>query len=221
MSRTVKLRDIVVLGLLRESPRYGYEIKMIIDNVMSHVIDISSGSLYYGLKKLQERGLVEEASVEKIGKRPERSIYNITEEGQFYLDSELPRVIFPRSQPFFPLDLALYFFPFISKQEQARRLKMRLEYIKQVQKFFAKFQEELEEIVPPNQMFILKHRLQFIAMERKFIQEVYDRLVDVPAFELTAADQHEIKRELNTFKRNLKLETVLPEAADLMASATK
>ena len=61
---------------------------LIIDNVMSHVIDISSGSLYYGLKKLQERGLVEESSVEKIGKRPERLIYTITTEGQEYLDAE-------------------------------------------------------------------------------------------------------------------------------------
>src|SRR5210317_737627 len=110
MGRAVKLRDIVVLGLLRENPRYGYEIKMIIDNVMSHVIDISSGSLYYGLKKLQERGLVEEASVEKIGRRPERSVYNITAAGNKYLDDELPRVVFPRAQPYFPLDLALYFF---------------------------------------------------------------------------------------------------------------
>lgn len=220
MSRSVKLRDIVVLGLLRESPRYGYEIKMIIDNVMSHVIDISSGSLYYGLKKLQERGLVEEASVEKIGKRPERSIYNITNEGEAYLDTELPRVIFPRSQPYFPLDLALYFFPFIPKEEQARRLKMRLEYIKQVQKFFVKFQEDLEEIIPPNQMFILKHRLQFISMERKFIQEVYDRLIGGADYELAPGDQKEISRELSTFKRNLKLETVLPKAADLLSTVS-
>ena len=219
MSRTVKLRDIVVLGLLSENPRYGYEIKMIIDNVMSHVIDISSGSLYYGLKKLQERGLVEESSVEKIGKRPERSIYTITTEGQEYLDAELPRVIFPRAQPYFPLDLALYFFPFISKKEQARRLKMRLEYIKQVQKFFQKSQQELAQVVPPNQMFILKHRLQFIAMERKFIQEVCEKLIDASTYELTPADQKEITRELNSFKRNLKLETVHPEAADILTTA--
>ena len=218
MSRTVKLRDIVVLGLLSENPRYGYEIKMIIDNVMSHVIDISSGSLYYGLKKLQERGLVEESSVEKIGKRPERSIYTITAEGQEYLDAELPRVIFPRAQPYFPLDLALYFFQFIPEKEQARRLKMRLEYIKQVQKFFTKSQQDLEQIIPPNQMFILKHRLQFIAMERKFIQEVSEKLVDTSAYTLTSADQKEITRELNSFKRNLKLETVHPEAADILAT---
>jgi DNA-binding PadR family transcriptional regulator len=220
MSRTVKLRDIVVLGLLSENPRYGYEIKMIIDNVMSHVIDISSGSLYYGLKKLQERGLVEESSVEKIGKRPERSIYTITAEGQEYLDAELPRVIFPRAQPYFPLDLALYFFPFIPEKEQARRLKMRLEYIKQVQKFFLKSQQELEQIVPANQMFILKHRLQFIAMERKFIQEVSEKLVDASSYTLTTADQKEITRELNSFKRNLKLETVHPEAADILATTS-
>ncbi len=41
MSKSVKLRDLVVLGLLKENTRYGYEIKMIIDNVMSHVIDVS------------------------------------------------------------------------------------------------------------------------------------------------------------------------------------
>jgi DNA-binding PadR family transcriptional regulator len=74
VSRAIKLRDLVVLGLLREHPRYGYEIKMIIDHVMSHVIDVSSGSLYYGLKKLEERNLVEESAIEKVGRRPERSV---------------------------------------------------------------------------------------------------------------------------------------------------
>lgn len=218
MGANVKLRDLVVLGLLRENPRYGYEIKMIIDNVMSHVIDISSGSLYYGLKKLQERGYVEEDSVEKIGKRPERSIYKITGDGQDFLEEELPRVIFPRAQPYFPIDLALYFFQFIEPKEQMRRLKMRLEYIKQVQKMFTKALGDLEEVVPANQMFILKHRLQFISMERKFLQEVCDKLAEDDDYRLSAADQREIERELKSLKRNLKLETVLPEAGGILTT---
>lgn len=210
MSKSVKLRDLVVLGLLKESPRYGYEIKMIIDNVMSHVIDVSSGSLYYGLKRLQERGFVEESSVEKIGRRPERSVYKVTDAGLGYLDAELPRVVFPRSRPYFPLDLALYFFQFIDPEEQVRRLKMRNEYLKLSIDYVSELQVSLKERVPENQLFIFTHRIRYITMEMNFISEVIEKLTDV-SYELSKSDWYEIHREIEELKKQLKVEIILPD----------
>lgn len=214
MADSVKLRDLVVLGLLTQQPRYGYEIKMIIDNVMSHVIDISSGSLYYGLKKLLARRLVEEDSVEKIGRRPERSVYRITEAGKQFFAAELPRVVFPRSRPYFPLDLALYFFQFIDKDEQARRLKMRQEYLKLVAKLLKQIKSHSQDAAPPNQLFIFTHLLRYISMEQGFIKELLEQLVCQPDFKLSNADKFEITKEFEGFKKHLKVETVLQEMAE-------
>lgn len=221
MPDSVKLRDLVVLGLLTQQPRYGYEIKMIIDNVMSHVIDISSGSLYYGIKKLQQRGLVEEDSIEKIGRRPERSVYRITEPGKQFFSAELPRVIFPRARPYFPMDLALYFFEFMDKKEQARRLKMRLEYLKHLAKLLKQIKASSSSAAPDNQLFIFTHRLRYISMEQSFIKELLEHLVGQPDYQLNNADLYEIGQEFEAFKKHLKVETVLSDPAPAKAKPKK
>jgi DNA-binding PadR family transcriptional regulator len=208
VSRAIKLRDLVVLGLLREHPRYGYEIKMIIDHVMSHVIDVSSGSLYYGLKKLEERGLVQESAVEKVGRRPERSVYSITEEGNAFFADELPRVIFPQARPFFPLDLALYFFQFISAKEQARRLKMRKEYLQQSQSYLDDIAERFQKIAPRSHVYIVLHLKNYIVMEQQFIEQLLRELADHNAYQLDERDWREIKEELEEFKQRVRYETV-------------
>jgi len=212
MSKSVKLRDLVVLGLLKEQPRYGYEIKMIIDNVMSHVIDVSSGSLYYGLKRLQERGLVKEAAVEKIGRRPERSVYEITGAGLAYFESELPRVVFPRARPYFPLDLALYFFQFIDEVEQVRRLKMRREYLRMSIEYVTAMKNSVENRAPSHHLYIFTHRLRYITMEMNFISELLERLAKGD-YELTKQDIKEIKSEFEDLKKHLNVETILPDKA--------
>jgi len=208
MSRSIKLRDLVVLGLLREHPRYGYEIKTIIDHVMSHLIDVSSGSLYYGLKKLEERRLVEECSIEKVGRRPERSVYKITETGRSYFERELPRVIFPQARPFFPIDLALYFFQFIQPHEQTRRLKMRLAYLGEAQKYLAEMKERFKSVAPASHVLIVTHISGYIDMEKVFIKQLLSELADSKAYELDARDREEVQRELDEFKTRIKYETV-------------
>jgi DNA-binding PadR family transcriptional regulator len=208
VSRAIKLRDLVVLGLLREHPRYGYEIKMIIDHVMSHVIDVSSGSLYYGIKKLEERGLVQESAVEKVGRRPERSVYSITPRGNTYFVEELPRVIFPQARPFFPLDLALYFFQFIPGEEQSRRLKMRVEYLRLALGYLQEIEQRFREVAPRSHLYIVVHLRNYVVMEQQFIQQLLAELADGKAYELSERDKLEIGDELEDFKQRIRYETV-------------
>jgi DNA-binding PadR family transcriptional regulator len=208
VSRAIKLRDLVVLGLLREHPRYGYEIKMIIDHVMSHVIDVSSGSLYYGLKKLEERNMVEESAIEKVGRRPERSVYSITEEGNLYLADELPRVIFPQSRPFFPLDLALYFFQFIPEKQQTRRLKMRLEYLQLSLGYLEEIEHRFKQIAPQSHVYIVRHLMNYVVMEQQFISQLLTELANDEIYDLDERDWVEIREELEDFKQKVKYETV-------------
>ena len=76
---TVRL---VILGLLRERPLYGYEIKQIIEEHMSDWTSIAFGSIYFALDKLAEEKFVEKVEVEQEGKRPSRSVYQITSTGR-------------------------------------------------------------------------------------------------------------------------------------------
>ena len=212
MSKDVKIRDLVVLGLLSDNPRYGYEIKMIIDNVMSHIVDISSGSLYYGLKKLENNGFVRETGTERVGNRPERSVYEITDEGRRMLKRELPKVIFPHSRPIFPVNLGLYFFDAISPKEQCRRFLIKEAYLQKILDYHREVDEQTSADTPPRHRFIMRHTIMLIEMELAFCQEVFDNLVDRSLYELDDRDQEEIYDEFEKLKKSVHADQAIIES---------
>ncbi|MCC7478970.1 PadR family transcriptional regulator [bacterium] len=208
MPKATKMQELVVLGLLNEKPRYGYEIKMIIDNVMSHVIDVSSGSLYYALKKLREQGLVKETAVEKVGRRPERSIYEITELGQKAFSEDLPELIFPQARPFFPLDLALYFLPFVDPREQLRRVRLRLAYIALMIEYSSEIEDRFSSSAPPHHMMVLMHQRHYMFMERDYLTGLCQELEKHVSYDLSAADMQEVALAAKNYKARVRYEVV-------------
>lgn len=207
LGRPSNLRDLVVLGLLSEQPRYGYEIKMIIDHVMSHVIDISSGSLYYGIKKLQQNGHIEESTIEKVGRRPERSVYDITRSGRRYLQRELPNVIFPLATPVLPINLALYFFDKMTPKERMRRIKMRKEQLRCFRQHVLDLRKQYKDVATEWHMLINVHMEMFVKMEAEFLNHVIEYAGKVEDYDLTEDDLDEVMEEVDNFKKQLDYDT--------------
>ncbi len=71
----------VVLGLLANRARTGYELKKAIESQISHFWNESFGQLYPILNRLEEEGLAECKRVLSEG-RPLRKIYHLTEQGR-------------------------------------------------------------------------------------------------------------------------------------------
>jgi DNA-binding PadR family transcriptional regulator len=213
VEKITKLPELVVLGLLNEKPRYGYEIKTIVDHVMSHILDMTSGSLYYTLKKLREQELIEESGIEKIGRRPERSIYKITKRGKDLLDRDLAGLIFPHARPFFPVDTALYFYQFLDPKATARRIKMRQHYIDLLQGYIDELEQRYRSNAPEAHMFILEHHRRFNTMESQFLDDMRGKLVGVD-YELNDRDIAEVERELEDVKNRVRYETFLSGMAE-------
>jgi len=208
VDKPTKLPELVVLGLLNEKPRYGYEIKTVVDHVMSHIIDMTSGSLYYTLKKLREQELIEESGIEKIGRRPERSIYKITQKGKDLLDRDLPGLLFPHARPFFPVDAALYFFQFLDRKATARRIQMRLLYLQKMEGYSLDFEKHHAEDAPKAHLFIVKHYRMFNEMEVRFLHDLQKDLVN-EKYELNDRDIAEVEREFEEVKSRVHYETFL------------
>jgi len=213
MEKPTKLPELVVLGLLNEKPRYGYEIKTVVDHVMSHIIDMTSGSLYYTLKKLREQELIEESGIEKIGRRPERSIYKITKKGKDLLDRDLPGLVFPHARPFFPIDAALYFFQFLDRKATARRIQMRLLYLEKMRGYMTEFETAYSTNAPEAHMFIVSHHRQFNDMEAAYLKELQTKLVR-EKYELNDRDMAEVDREVEDVKSRIRYETFLGAGAE-------
>ena len=77
-----------LLGLLAESPKYGYEIKRQFEAAIGNAWSVSYGQLYPTLRRLSEQGWVTKRT-EPGKKAAEKNIYSITDKGRRKLDEWL------------------------------------------------------------------------------------------------------------------------------------
>lgn len=79
---------LLVLGVLRETELYGYEIAQRIRERSGAVISPGEGWLYPALHRLEEQGLLE-ATWRNGGPGPRRRYYRLTATGEHALDAQL------------------------------------------------------------------------------------------------------------------------------------
>lgn len=95
---------LLVLALLNMQPMSGYEIKgMLEQSDAQRWAGILPGSIYNALKKLEQAGYIEVASIEKSGHR-QKAIYRITTAGRSY-QRELLQETLRQSNVNYPTDL--------------------------------------------------------------------------------------------------------------------
>lgn len=73
--------DMLVLGLLRSGPKYGYQIIQEMKEKSAHIFCLKDGTLYPILYRLEDDGLVESRWSEHEGRKVPRKYYQITEKG--------------------------------------------------------------------------------------------------------------------------------------------
>jgi PadR family transcriptional regulator, regulatory protein PadR len=79
--------ELVVLSLLEDEPRHGYELARLIEDRSGGVLTFNFASLYATLYKLEERKWIQGRWVERAGQR-RRRYYRITAEGRDVLAAQ-------------------------------------------------------------------------------------------------------------------------------------
>ena len=79
--------ELVVLSLLEEEPRHGYDLAQLIEERSAGALTFNFASLYATLYKLEERRWIHGRWVEKSGQR-RRRYYKITAEGREILAAQ-------------------------------------------------------------------------------------------------------------------------------------
>jgi DNA-binding PadR family transcriptional regulator len=102
-------QELILLGLLRERPTHGYEIKKKINEILSLFAGVDLKSIYYPLRVLEQKGLVVKRK-NRPGRRPERFVYALTPKGESRFKELLNKSFLDFKRPQFSLDLSLYFF---------------------------------------------------------------------------------------------------------------
>lgn len=78
--------DMLVLKLLKEEPKYGYQMIQEMKEKSQGVFSLKDGTLYPILYRLEEEGLVKSKWLERDGKQVPRKYYEITQKGQGALE---------------------------------------------------------------------------------------------------------------------------------------
>jgi len=117
----------MILGLVQwMQPVHGYDVRR---ELLSWSADkwanVQPGSIYHGLRKLAEEGLLRTVSTEQVGARPARTTYEITDKGVAEFQSLLRGNWWNLSTPPDPFMAAFSFLPALPREETAAALRNR------------------------------------------------------------------------------------------------
>lgn len=119
--------ELAILGLLKEQPMHGYELRKQLSQKLGFFWTVSFGSLYPTLKRLEQRGVVE---MHAYGDKPsrKRQVYAITERGEReFLELLAESAVTTWEEDKFPLRLA--FFRYLKPEMRIRLLERRKVYL--------------------------------------------------------------------------------------------
>lgn len=134
-------REAAILGLLCESPLYGYTIEKIIEERgMRHWTDIGFSSIYYVLKRLESKMLIT-SSCEQQEDKPSRKVYTITDAGLGMMKRTVRSLLASHRRISSPFDLGIAHLPLIPEQDAVACMRERLaaldriiEHVRQIRK---------------------------------------------------------------------------------------
>ncbi len=161
-------QELLLLGLLREGPKHGYEIKSKIKQILSIFAGVDIKSIYYPLQILEKRGLVAKKAV-KPGKRPERLVYALTSKGEARFSELLSKSLLNLKRPQFSLDLSLYFLRYIEPAIACRRLQARLHMLHKISRGLEQMLQKASKTKTSSLGRILEHNLKLLNAESRFL----------------------------------------------------
>lgn len=154
-ARIDPVNAITLLGFIEEKPRSGYALKQDIEERLEHILEITPGTLYYTLKRLEAKGWVKA--------RPgQPRIYRITRAGREAFTALLEEAMAQPQRPITPFDLALYFTPQLPAEAVTRAIDKHLEDQDRVRRAL----HTLEERFPvrwPFHLYYLREKTKDIA----------------------------------------------------------
>lgn len=169
---------LVILGLLRERPLYGYELKQIIEEHMGDWTNIAFGSIYFALGKLAEEGFAEQIAVEQEGRRPSRSVYQITEAGQAEFLRLLREVWGEVERHYYAIDVGLAFMEALPNNEVKSYLKGRIAQLEGIMQHISEHKAEqmAQPEVPTQAAAVFDHSLAHFQAELDWTRDLLDQV---------------------------------------------
>ncbi|MFH0877255.1 MAG: PadR family transcriptional regulator [Candidatus Omnitrophota bacterium] len=167
-------QELLILGLLKDKPRHGYEIKKQIKEVVSTFAVLDVESIYYTLNLLEKKSYVKKV-VHSQEARPEKFIYTLTPKGEQRFNQILTKSLLTVERPNFSFDIALYFLPYLPSEIAMRRLKGRARILAKIEEALQQLVQQLNHKSSTHLQSIVEHNLELLQAEKKFIDKIAEK----------------------------------------------
>jgi DNA-binding PadR family transcriptional regulator len=170
---------LAVLVLLSERPMHPYEIAATLK--MRHAecsIKLRYGSLYSVIEGLQREGLVAVKEIVRDGRRPERTVYQITDRGQERMRAWLRDLIEMPAKEYPKFEAALSLLPAVPPAEAVALLEARARRLSAKAEEIRASIEVVTRMVEPLFLVDQEYRLALVEAERQFIDGLLRRIAE-------------------------------------------
>jgi DNA-binding PadR family transcriptional regulator len=194
---------LAVLSCLAERPMHPYEISTTLrTRGKEQSIKLNYGSLYAVVESLQKHDLIRTVETTREGRRPERTIYEITEAGVTEFEDWLAELLSSPVRDFTSLEAGLSLMAGLPPDEVARLLEERAERLRIELRSQAAVLEETQRMGLP-ELFVVEnlYRQAMLTAELAFVNDLSRRIrtEEMPGIQVWRRI-HELRREGVTFE---------------------
>jgi DNA-binding PadR family transcriptional regulator len=169
---------LAVLALLFERPMHPYEMGVTLkQRHKEESIKFRYGSLYTVTDLLLRRGFIVARETERDGRRPERTVYAITDTGRDELRAWMVDLIGEPIKEYPQFEAALCLLPVLPPDEALALLRLRLRRIAQNSEALTQQIEAIaDQNFPPLFLIETEYRLALLKAEQHFVAELIRRI---------------------------------------------
>ncbi|HEX3504920.1 MAG TPA: PadR family transcriptional regulator [Xanthobacteraceae bacterium] len=169
---------LAVLALLFERPMHPYEMGVILrQRHKEESIKLRYGSLYTVIDLLLRRGFIAARETERDGKRPERTVYEITAVGRDELHAWMTDLLAEPVKEYPQFEAALCLLPVLPPDEALALLRQRL---MRIEAKTVEIETHLEtpelKSIPPLFLVESEYRLALLKAEQRFVADLIKRI---------------------------------------------
>ncbi|WP_129668431.1 PadR family transcriptional regulator [Phytoactinopolyspora endophytica] len=169
---------LAVLTLLVERPMHPYEMSSTLkERSKQESIKLNFGSLYSVIDSLAKRGLIEVHETTREGKRPERTVYTVTDAGRTTMVDWLSELLRTPAKEFPQFEAGLSLMPALGVDDVISLLQRRLEQLRREQEVGRRMLQQADEMGLPR-LFVIEHEYELAlqSAEIEFVARFLDEL---------------------------------------------
>ncbi|HUM05192.1 MAG TPA: PadR family transcriptional regulator [Terriglobales bacterium] len=171
------LWDLAVLSLLREQPMHPYEMQRLLrERHKDEVLVLKRGSLYHAIHRLLQSRLILAIDTSRQGRRPERTTYRVTPEGEAAQVRWLQEMIaLPRPEPS-EFMASVSFLVYLAPKDALRQLESRAQRLQEEVRGEEETIKALQPRLPRVHLLETEYLLAMRRAELAWVRSVVDDL---------------------------------------------